>query len=81
MEMPDVSQASIVSERIFRQPKRYNMSILKFSDGEEFDLSGPLRVELRADGFYVLGENMMMAVNTLKEGIEYINSKKSKKSK
>jgi hypothetical protein len=29
----------------------------------------------------VLGENMMMAVNTLKEGIEYINSKKSKKSK
>ena len=79
--MPDVSQASIVSERIFRQPKRYNMSILKFSDGEEFDLSGPLRVELRADGFYVLGENMMMAVNTLKEGIEYINSKKSKKSK
>ena len=57
------------------------MSKLKFRDGEEFDLSGPLRVILRADGFYVLGENMMMAVNTLKEGIEYINSKKSKKSK
>ena len=55
-----------------------NMSILKFSDGEEFDLSGPLRVELRVDGYYVLGENMMMAVNTLKEGIEYINNKKSK---
>jgi hypothetical protein len=54
------------------------MSKLKFSDGEEFDLSGPLRVELRADGFYVLGENMMMAVNTLKEGIEYINNKKQK---
>lgn len=52
------------------------MSLLKFSDGEEFDLSGPLRVVLRADGFYVLGENMMMAVNTLKEGIEYINNKK-----
>lgn len=49
------------------------MSVLKFSDGEEFDLSGPLRIELRADGFYVLGENMMMAVDTLKEGIEYIN--------
>jgi hypothetical protein len=54
------------------------MSILKFSDGEQFDLSGPLRVELRADGFYVLGENMMIAVNTLKEGIEYINNKKQK---
>jgi hypothetical protein len=26
----------------------------------------------------VLGENMMMAVNTLKEGIEYINNKKQK---
>lgn len=28
--------------------KAINMSKLKFSDGEEFDLSGPLRVELRA---------------------------------
>jgi hypothetical protein len=49
------------------------MSKLKFSDGEEFDLSGPLRVELRYDGYYVLGENMMMAVNTLEQGMEYIN--------
>jgi hypothetical protein len=55
------------------------MSILKFSDGEQFDLSGPLRVELRADGFYVLGENMMVAVDTLKEGIEYINKKQKSK--
>lgn len=76
--MPGVSQASIISKRIFRQPKRYNMSKLKFSDGEEFDLSGPLRVELRADGYYVLGENMMMAVNTLEEGLTYINNKKQK---
>jgi hypothetical protein len=51
------------------------MSKLKFNDGEEFDLSGPLRVELRYDGYYVLGENMMMAVNTLKDGIEYINKR------
>jgi hypothetical protein len=54
------------------------MSKLKFSDGEEFDLSGPLRVELRADGYYVLGENMMMAVNTLEQGMEYINNRKRK---
>ena len=54
------------------------MSKLKFSDGEEFDLSGPLRVELRYDGYYVLGENMMMAVNTLEEGLTYINNRKSK---
>jgi hypothetical protein len=51
------------------------MSQLKFSDGEEFDLSGDLRVELRSDGYYVLGQNMMMAVNTFEEGQEYINKK------
>ena len=54
------------------------MSKLKFSDGEELDLSGPLRVELRYDGYYVLGENMMMAINTLEEGLTYINNRKSK---
>lgn len=48
------------------------MSKLKFSDGMEFDLSGPLRVELRSDGYYVLGQNMMMAVDTFEEGQEYI---------
>jgi len=48
------------------------MSTLKFSDGETFDLSGPLRVELRSDGYYVLGQNMMMAVDTFEQGQEYI---------
>ena len=48
------------------------MSQLKFSDGETFDLSGPLRVELISDGYYVLGQGMMMAVNTFEEGQEYI---------
>ncbi len=51
------------------------MSKLKFSDGEEFDLSGPLRVELRYDGYYVLGENMMMAVDTLEKGEKMIADK------
>jgi hypothetical protein len=55
------------------------MSVLKFSDGEEFDLSGPLRVELRSDGYYVLGENMMVAVDTLEKGIKMIADKKSGK--
>jgi hypothetical protein len=49
-----------------------NMSQLKFSDGMEFDLSGPLRVDLRSDGYYVLGQGMMMAVDTFDEGQEYI---------
>lgn len=55
------------------------MSLLKFSDGEEFDLSGPLRVELRYDGYYVLGENMMVAVDTLEKGIKMIADKESGK--
>ena len=48
------------------------MSKLTFTDGETFDLSGPLRLEKRADGWYVLGENRMMAVNDVNEGKKYI---------
>ena len=54
------------------------MSQLKFSDGETFNLNGPLRVELRSDGYYVLGQGMMMAVDTLEEGQKYIASKYKK---
>jgi hypothetical protein len=52
------------------------MSKLTFSDGETFDLSGELRVELRNDGWYVLGQGTMMAVNTYQEGLEWISRKK-----
>ena len=52
------------------------MSKLKFSDSMTFDLSGELRVELRSDGYYVLGQGMMMAVNTFEEGQKYINKNK-----
>jgi hypothetical protein len=55
------------------------MSQLKFSDGETFDLSGELRVELRSDGYYVLGQNMMMAVDTLEQGQKVIADKNSGK--
>ena len=55
------------------------MSQLKFSDGEIFDLSGDLRVELRSDGYYVLGQNMMMAVDTLEQGQKVIADKNSGK--
>ena len=55
------------------------MSQLKFSDGEIFNLSGPLRVELRSDGYYVLGQGMMMAVNTFEEGQKVIVNKNSGK--
>jgi len=57
------------------------MSILKFNDGEVFDLSGPLRVEERSDGWYVLGEGRMMAVASRSEGLNLIDIEMSKKIK
>ena len=50
------------------------MSILKFSGGEEFDTSGPLRLELREDGYYVLGNNVMVPVNGREEGNRLIET-------
>lgn len=44
------------------------MSILKFSDGEVFDTSGNLRTELRSDGWYILGNGILIAVDTKEEG-------------
>jgi len=38
------------------------MAILKFSDGMEFDTSGPLRKERRSDGLYVVGQGMLIPV-------------------
>ena len=54
------------------------MSKLKFSDGEEFDLSGPLRVEERSDGWYVLGNNRMIPVSSQSEGLKLIETLKIK---
>jgi hypothetical protein len=45
---------------------------LRFSDGMEFDTSGPLRTEERADGWYVIGEGMLCAVTTEAEGQQII---------
>jgi hypothetical protein len=50
------------------------MTTLKFSDGEEFDLSGPLRKEHRIDGWYVLGENKLIPVKNEQEADEYIST-------
>ena len=52
------------------------MSTLKFTDGEEFNLSGELRTEERYDGWYVLGENQMIPVCDEEDAlrtIEYLN--------
>ncbi len=49
------------------------MTTLKFSDGEEFDLSGSIRKEHRIDGWYVLGENKLIPVKDEQEADEYIS--------
>ena len=59
---------------LFLRYKINNMSILKFTDGEEFDLSGPFRLEERYDGWYVVGENKLIPVASEAEGILYIQS-------
>jgi hypothetical protein len=51
------------------------MSKLKFSDGEEFDLSGPLKIELRNDGWYVSGENMLIPVDSYHDAEQVIKQK------
>jgi hypothetical protein len=49
------------------------MAILKFSDGETFDTSGPLRKEERRDGWYVIGRGNLIPVKTQNEADTVIN--------
>jgi hypothetical protein len=41
---------------------------LRFSDGEEFDPRGELRIESRKDGLYVLGQGHLIPIDTREEG-------------
>jgi hypothetical protein len=54
------------------------MSILKFSDGEEFDTSGELRLEHRSDGWYLMGNGMLIPVKDIDEGRELLKVYKDK---
>ena len=53
-----------------------SMSLLTFSDGMTFNLSGPMRVTLRSDGWYVVGGNMLIPVRDKEEGDEFIRKHK-----
>ena len=46
--------------------------MLTFSDAMSFNTSGDLRTELRSDGWYVIGQGMLIAVESKKEGLELI---------
>jgi hypothetical protein len=46
--------------------------VVRFVDGPEFDVDGPLRVERRKDVLYVVGEGVLMPTASLKEAEELI---------
>jgi len=49
------------------------MSILKFSDGEEFDTSCEPRIETRKDGLYVMGNGYLIPVANRTEANQQLN--------
>ena len=53
------------------------MSIIKFSDGVQFDTSGPIRKEERHDGWYVVGECKLIPATSEKEADEMVEKMKS----
>ena len=52
--------------------KLQKMSILKFSDGIEIDISGELRLLELYDGWYVVGEGRLIPVKDREEGEDKI---------
>jgi len=56
------------------------MSILKFSDGEEFDTSVELQLTLRKDGWYVIGNGLLIPVRDLDEGRKELKRQKDKRN-
>jgi hypothetical protein len=49
------------------------MSVLRFSDGQEFDTSGSYRTIHRADGFYVIGNGFLCPVEDEEEAQRVID--------
>ena len=45
---------------------------IKFSDGIEIKNHGPLTIIEREDGFYVVGEDLVCAVESIEEGQKII---------
>jgi hypothetical protein len=54
---------------------------IRFSDGMEFDTSGPYRLERRSDGYYVVGQGMLCPVNDRDEGVAMIADLNAKRGK
>ena len=52
------------------------MSILRFSDGVNIDTSGELRVLRLKDGYYVVGNGMLIPVQDRAEALKVIEEMK-----
>ena len=51
------------------------MDTIKFSDGIGFNTNTPyLRVERKCDGYYVVGRNMLIPVDSYEDGNQVIDS-------
>lgn len=49
--------------------------MLRFSDGEEFDTSIKImKIIKRKDGYYVIGQNVLIPVDGVKEGIAVLKA-------
>ena len=48
------------------------MATLKFSDGVSIETGGPLRIISLGDGYYVVGNGWLIAVDSWEEGEEII---------
>ena len=54
---------------------------LTFSDGMTFNTSGPLRLAKRSDGWYVVGDGMLIPVDSPVEGRMFIDARLAKEKK
>lgn len=59
--------------------EEWMMGVLKFNDGVSFNTDGPMRVVHKKDGYYVVGEGMMCAVDSYKEGQKWIEQMEAQK--
>ena len=50
------------------------MANLRFTDGMTFDTGGPLRLQMRSDGMYVIGNGMLVPVRDAQEGRQLIEN-------
>jgi hypothetical protein len=53
--------------------------MLKFSDGMTFDTNGALRVICESDGWYVVGDGMLIPVSSEEEGEKLIQRREGKR--